>query len=69
VCGELEFSGLNLINLRFHLMEELLMEDDNKNPPTDDDIVRTIMDVYRITEQEARRALREATTINSMTDF
>jgi len=45
------------------------MKDDNKNPSTDDDIVRTIMDVYRITEQEARRALRDATTINSMTDF
>lgn len=44
-----------------------MMEDDNRNPSTDDDIVRTIMDVYRITEQEARRALRDA-TINSMTD-
>ncbi len=45
------------------------MADKEEKVSTDDDIIKTIMDVYHLTEQEARRALRAATTTNSMTDF
>jgi hypothetical protein len=45
------------------------MQDESVKVSTDNDIVRTIMDIYGLTEQEARKALRVATTIDSMTDF
>lgn len=45
------------------------MQDEDLRVSTDDDIVRIIMDVYKISEQEARSALRDATTTKSMTDF
>jgi hypothetical protein len=46
-----------------------MMEDDNERPSTDDEVIRIIMDVYKVTEQEARRALRAATTVSGMADF
>ena len=45
------------------------MQNEEMRVSTDDDMVRIIMDVYRISEQEALRALREATSTKSMTDF
>lgn len=45
------------------------MQDEDLRVSTDDDVVRIIMDVYRISEQEARSALIDATTTNSITDF
>lgn len=45
------------------------MQDEDMRVSTDDDIVKIIMDVYKISEQEARRALSDATTTKSMRDF
>ena len=45
------------------------MQGNHETPSTDNDIVRIIMDIYGLTEQEARRALRDATPTVSMTDF
>jgi hypothetical protein len=46
-----------------------LMQDKNEKVPTDNDIARTIMDIYGLTEQDAQRVLRDATSTSSMTDF
>jgi hypothetical protein len=44
------------------------MQNESKNLSTDD-LVKILMDVYNLTEKEARRALTELTVRNIMTDF
>lgn len=46
-----------------------VMKDEHEDVSTDDDMVRIIMDIYGLTEQEARRALSEVTAKNRWTDF
>jgi hypothetical protein len=36
---------------------------------TADDIIRIMMNIYGLTEQEARRAFSEVTAVNRWTDF
>jgi hypothetical protein len=45
------------------------MPDENEKLSTDEDMIRIIMDIYGLTEQEARNALEQVTTRNGMTDF
>lgn len=45
------------------------MQNENEEVSTDDDMVRIIMDIYGLTEQEARKALGEVTAKNRWTDF
>jgi antitoxin component HigA of HigAB toxin-antitoxin module len=65
------FSELDLIYSLLCPNTEMirLMQDKNEKVPTDNDIVRTIMDIYGLTEQDAQRVLRDATSTSSMTDF
>lgn len=45
------------------------MQDEDKKLSTDDEVVRIMMDIYNLTEQEARKALREVTARNGWADF
>lgn len=44
------------------------MQNENRNLSTDE-LVEILMDIYNLTEKEAKRALKEVTSRNSMTDF
>lgn len=45
------------------------MHDKYEDVSTDDDVIRIIMDIYGLSEQEARRAFSEVTAVNRWTDF
>jgi hypothetical protein len=49
-------------------MQKQTMQIENKNLSTDD-LVKILMDIYNLTEKEAKTALREITVRNKMTDF
>jgi hypothetical protein len=45
------------------------MQNENEKLSTDDDMISIMMDIYDLTEHEARSALRDVTVRNRMTDF
>jgi hypothetical protein len=44
------------------------MQNENRKLSTDE-LVAILMDIYNLTEKEAKKALKEVTTRNSMNDF